>query len=669
MKRLAVLFAALCCIWFVNIYADECTPISATYLTSGIDDMSTDGDSYIWDWDGSYNCAVASRSGAHVGYLITPALNMTGAQSVSLMFEHTHKFAGVPAEELTLWVTDDYQGSYDASSWEQLIISTYATNNDWKFVSATINVPVASVGANTAFAFKYMSTASDNAKWEIKNLNIISECPGGGGLVPPVDLPNVGDGRLKIFAQNVQNYYYHYDNYESTRANYDEAAFIAKTRKMINAMLMVNADIFALCEVEAQPIVLAQLADSMNARVEGSPYTAVSDGIDVAWDSYDNNIKSGFIYRNDKVKPYGQNYPASSWEYYQNTMRIQAFEELATGERFTLAMNHFKAKTGDGGAETRINNANHLVSALNSYKVQDPDILILGDLNCEIGEDPITIIQNAGYEEQLVKYDENAYSHCYSGGELIDHAFANPSMAAMVTGAGIFHISTSCGDAASHNIGYRYSDHDPYVIAINLPEPSDECQDMDATYLTSGLGDFTTDDASVWSWSSSYNCAMGKKQGGYEGNLFSPELNLGDKKDITINFSHAHNFVGTPSEDLTLWVTNDYKGSYGASTWQQLTIDPYTDNNSWTWKDVTIDVPKAYVGAKTVFAFHYKSTASAYGTWEIKNLHITATCDSTTAIDNTEVTAPKAFKYIENGHIYIILPDGSTYNVMGQKIQ
>lgn len=481
----------------------------------------------------------------------------------------------------------------------------------------------------------------------------------------PIPVLDTIRGNFRVCAQNLENYYY---NYNTGRGNYTPEEFAAKTNKIVNMMISVDADVYAFCEVEAQPIVLAQLADSANARVEGNPYTAVSDGISVEWDSYDNNLKSGFIYRNDKVKLVGSNSAGSSAQYYRNTMRIQAFEQLSSGERLVVSMNHFKAKdsSADQGEEKRIANATSLINSL-SYISTDPDILVLGDLNCEYGEAPITNIINAGYEEQILRFDSLAYSHCYGGGELIDHVLANSSMKAQIVCAYVKHVSAY---KCNPNLTYAdsYSDHDPYVVEINFPEPSDECQDMDATYLTSGLGDFTTDDASVWSWNS-YGYAKAIKSGGVESNLFSPELNLSEMKNISLSFSHAHKFAGDPSEELTLWVTNDYKGSYDASTWQQLTIDPYTDNNSWTWKDVTIDVPKAYVGAKTVFAFHYKSTASAYGTWEIKNLHITATCDSTTAIDNTEVTAPKAFKYIENGHIYIILPDGSTYNVMGQKIQ
>lgn len=680
MKQIKLCMVVLCCLVASMAYA-TCSPINVSYLTSTSGDIApmTTDDSQVWSWYANYTCGygTAFNKNKEVGYqahLFTPALDLSEAKNVTITFQHAHKFGETSAvqTDYTLWVTKDYKGSYAASTWQQLTIPTYGTNTNWTYVNASITVPTSYVGSNTVFAFTY-NNGSTTGTWQVKNVNITTTCA-DGTIVAPVPLPSLGDGRLKIFAQNLRNYYYHYNIEGSSRATYTEAEFIEKTRKIVNAMMMVNADIYALCEVEAQPIVLAQLADSMNARVEGEPFAAVTDGIDVAWDSYDNNIKSGFIYRKDKVFPYGSNYAAYNAQYYRNTMRIQAFEEKASHERFTLAMNHFKAKdsSSDKGNATREQNANNLLSGLNNYAA-DPDILILGDLNCTVDESPITIIQNAGYEEQILKYESDPYSHCYSGtAELIDHAFANSTMANYITGAGVFHISTSCGSYSSANAAYRYSDHDPYVVAFNLPmKQPGECEDIDVTHLTSELGECSTDNSNVWYWNS-YNYAKGSKQGGATGHLFTPGYDMTNMQSVTLSFSHAHRFEVNASEEYTLWVTKDFQGSFEASTWQQLTIDPYSPyaNNKWNWGDVNINVPTAYVGANTVFAFQYKSTASNYGTWEIKNLHIQASCSGGSAQDVEEVpTGQKALKTIKNGQLILVLPDGSKYNATGMKIQ
>ena len=288
-------------------------------------------------------------------------------------------------------------------------------------------------------------------------------------------------GTLRICAQNLENYYYNYT--QSSRPSYSDAeGFRTKTVKIVNAMLTIDADIYAFCEVEAKPIVLQQLADSMNAYAGvAGRYAAVSDGIDYTWYDgiSDNQIKSGFIYRTDKVATVGSNTAAVGGKgYYSRTMRIQTFRQLANNEKLIVSMNHFKAKDSspDQGEAQRQNNANDLMRAVGNLTA-DPDILILGDLNCEYGEVPITTIINAGFEEQLLKYNSAAWSHCYDGGELIDHVLANQSMAAQIVNAYVKHICAyKCNNAVSY--AQSWSDHDPYVIDINLGNSAPSALEM-----------------------------------------------------------------------------------------------------------------------------------------------------------------------------------------------
>ena len=145
------------------------------------------------------------------------------------------------------------------------------------------------------------------------------------------------------------------------------------------------------------------------------------------------------------------------------------------------------------------------------------------------------------------------------------------------------------------------------------------------SYLATGgtdFGEMTTDNSSVWRYNSQYG-AYASKSGGVSGNLFTPAKDMSKVTSVSLSFQHTHKFAGTPSEELTLWVTKDFKGSWDESEWQQLTISPYASNTNWIFVSVSMNVPTAYVGKNTVFAFRYKSTASNYGTWEIKNLKIT----------------------------------------------
>ena len=64
----------------------------------------------------------------------------------------------------------------------------------------------------------------------------------------PVTIPDVGDARLRVVAQNAANYLTNFEASNSSCDNQDE--FDTKTNKMANAFLALGADIVAICEVE-----------------------------------------------------------------------------------------------------------------------------------------------------------------------------------------------------------------------------------------------------------------------------------------------------------------------------------------------------------------------------------------------------------------------------------
>lgn len=475
-RKLTCTIAVMMCA--LSAYA-TCTPLNESLLTNSLDceAVNVSGEQ-TWYWEGSYGAKVSGYvSGAtyaNEDWIVTPAYDLDEATSASIEFEHAARYGNTAniRNEFTLWVSHNYTGDVSTATWSRIDITDYPSGTDWTFVKTTQAVPAEHLLSNTVFGFKYISDDVKCFTWEFRKLNIKSQCTSSGSGTDigssPVAIPDAGNGRLRVCGQNLRNYYYNYT--ESTRPDYnDEEGFNDKTARIVQSMLWLEADIYAFNELEACPEVLEHLAGQMNETAGTTVYTAVSDGINISSAEAGNNIKSGFIYRTDKVKPYKSNYAGSTQQYYKNTMRIQAFEELATNERFTLSMNHFKAKdsSSDQGNSMRVTNATRLLEALGG--LWDPDVLIMGDLNCEYGEEPLTMIVNAGYAEQILRYNGNsAYSHCYNGGELIDHVFANPSMAGQITGVGLYHISTNCGANYPQYWEYKYSDHDPYIVGINL---------------------------------------------------------------------------------------------------------------------------------------------------------------------------------------------------------
>ncbi len=304
---------------------------------------------------------------------------------------------------------------------------------------------------------------------------------------------------VTICGQNVQNFFYSLDKSRTQNnyvpiSNYDTAeGRQAKLNAIVDALAPYEADIYAFNEVEAK----AQGADkeALDLLVEGlsnktgKPYKVVNDNLtyDASSDAT-GTIKSGFVYRSDKIEPVGDNV-STAYGYtlvYPYMMRMQTFKSKASGEQFTLSMNHFKASTSNNMEEDqqkREQNSIALLKGLNAGT--DPDILILGDLNSEMGEQCLNNLVDAGYEEQILKRDPSAYSYYFDYGELIDHVFANSTMAKQVSDARILNIANPYSAGGKY---YAYSDHDPYLVTLNLEaQPVPVYKYTKATMMQAGV--------------------------------------------------------------------------------------------------------------------------------------------------------------------------------------
>ncbi len=305
---------------------------------------------------------------------------------------------------------------------------------------------------------------------------------------------------IKVCGQNLQNFFYSLDRERTTKngvpvSNYTTAeGRQAKASAIVNALAPYAADIYAFNEVEARPSssdteALDLLAAEMS-KATGISYSVVADGLSYDLDSDATGlIKSGFIYRPDKVVPVGDNVSTAVGytTIYPYMMRMQTFMSVASGEQFTLSMNHFKASTSgdmEEDAEKREQNSIALLKGLDL--ASDPDILVLGDLNSVMGEQCLNNLVDGGYEEQIIKWEgAGAYSYWYDGGSLIDHVFANSTMARQITSARVLYI------ANSHSTGSKYkaySDHDPYLVTLDLEaQPAPVYSYTKATSFSAGV--------------------------------------------------------------------------------------------------------------------------------------------------------------------------------------
>ena len=161
------------------------------------------------------------------------------------------------------------------------------------------------------------------------------------------------------------------------------------------------------------------------------------------------------------------------------------FEELSSGERFVLNINHLRSKRGmsEESNSKRMVNVDSLLVMLDKIEKEqvfgDTDVLLVGDYNSYAYEQPIQTIVQAGYADMVMQYDSTGYSYVYhSEAGYLDRVFASPSMATQVKMVGAYHLNTDYFYSRGYKRGldytmFRYSDHDPVLIRVQLSPASD----------------------------------------------------------------------------------------------------------------------------------------------------------------------------------------------------
>ncbi|HHF3035202.1 TPA: ExeM/NucH family extracellular endonuclease [Vibrio diabolicus] len=221
-----------------------------------------------------------------------------------------------------------------------------------------------------------------------------------------------------------------------------------------------------------------------------------------------------------------------AYDKYQRHSLLQTFTVKETGEDFSVVVNHFKSKGSEcieewiagvedsEPADLQGNCNNFRVSAAKvvgeALKDIDGDVLVMGDLNAYGKEDPLLTLTDYSKE----KYGRDIYTAAYTtigGGELqvektkiekgyglhnlntllhgadtfsytysgelgnLDHALASSSLAQKVVAIEDWHInslesnlfeysSKYTGDMPKYKDAFSASDHDPVIIAIDLPD-------------------------------------------------------------------------------------------------------------------------------------------------------------------------------------------------------
>lgn len=289
-------------------------------------------------------------------------------------------------------------------------------------------------------------------------------------------VPDINDYRLLVCAYNIENY-----------AGTSERQRI----KITKALKVINADIYGFIEISGKESVRDQLVVDINSHLPERNYRVCKEKTGLGEDQ-----TVAFVFDSKTVKP------LNSEEFSYGTIhgerhRMRCFEEIATGERFILSVNHFKAKSGSGkGGDADLNDGQSSFNAqrvgeaqtlISTYKrwcsqIEEKDILIMGDLNSLGKEDPITTFTASGMIDlHRAFHADSSYSYSYSDKQYnyqqlagyLDHALCNTTMRPQITCMAAFHINSDesdkyTWDKSSDVTMFRGSDHDPVVVGLKL---------------------------------------------------------------------------------------------------------------------------------------------------------------------------------------------------------
>ena len=110
---------------------------------------------------------VSGQNYASESWLVSPVISLSDVNNAKLTFEQAVNYAS-PNGMLSVMLSTNYSGNVTTATWTELNIDQWPAGNNWTFLSSTADLS-AYVGQTVTIAFKYTSTASASATWEVKN--------------------------------------------------------------------------------------------------------------------------------------------------------------------------------------------------------------------------------------------------------------------------------------------------------------------------------------------------------------------------------------------------------------------------------------------------------------------------------------------------------------------
>lgn len=313
--------------------------------------------------------------------------------------------------------------------------------------------------------------------------------------------PEPVGGDLTVAGFNALNYFTTIDGPGNDARGADSGLeFQRQEAKLVAAITALDADVVGLMEVENNgATAIGRLVDALNSATAPGTYAYITEPVlnppaEFGGTFGTDAIKVAMIYQPAAVTPLG---PArsSADPVFDRPPLVQMFRPTAGGAAFTVVANHFKSKNcaaGDTGPDSdqgdgqgcfnarRVAQSQALVGLLDTLDVPAP--LLVGDLNAYAQEDPLDVIEDAGFTDlsEMFVPEEERYSFVFDGQSgSLDHVLAGPGLLGDVTGATEWHINADEPLILDYNTefnppglyrpdAFRASDHDPMLVGLDL---------------------------------------------------------------------------------------------------------------------------------------------------------------------------------------------------------
>ncbi|MCG2622911.1 ExeM/NucH family extracellular endonuclease [Arthrobacter sp. I2-34] len=294
----------------------------------------------------------------------------------------------------------------------------------------------------------------------------------------------------------------------------DAANLQRQQDKLVAAINGLGADVVSLEEIENsakfgrdRDAALATLAQALNAALAAAGKPGTWDYVRSPEDrpalENEDVIRTAFIYNRTAVQTIDDSVILADEVNFDNAREplAQTFKVKhgSAKTKFIVVANHFKSKGsapasgenadhGQGGWNAdRVGQAKALVAFAETMKKRSgtDKVFLAGDFNSYEQEDPIRVLEQAGYVSQGAKTGKYSYSFDGMSGSL-DHVFASAEADARVAGADIWNINSVepvALEYSRYNYNatnfyapdmYRASDHDPLVVGLDLPTARDQ---------------------------------------------------------------------------------------------------------------------------------------------------------------------------------------------------